>query len=225
MTTMDVTASAGLAVDLVHRMLTDTCRADEVQKASALHSLMVKNLSGSGRSEVLRAFHTDLASVVKRRHLVDAVADNLRADLGFRAAVSVYLPPGNSNTIKAGGSISASGQGIVAGGDVRSTNNSHNVDTSKRNYGGIPVAAVAVVALCLVGTGVVISVASGPGLDADSTCSEFLAADSDTQVAVLKKVYLAAGKPDRAGDPFILQNGVYTCGLAPNTTLGRLASR
>jgi hypothetical protein len=40
----------------------------------------------------------------------------------------------------------------------------------------------------------------------------------------MKRLYVAAGKAERAGDPFILQNATYACGRVPNTTLGKITS-
>lgn len=59
----------------------------------------------------------------------------------------------NHSTISAGGPISASDNGIIAGRDVTGSNNR----TKKFNFGGILVAAVAIVALILVGRAVVVN--------------------------------------------------------------------
>lgn len=62
----------------------------------------------------------------------------------------------NRSTISAGGSISASDNGIIAGRDVTDSNNTTHNRNKKFNFGGILVAAVAIVALFFVGRAVVV---------------------------------------------------------------------
>jgi hypothetical protein len=59
-------------------------------------------------------------------------------------------------------------------------------------------------------------------LSGTSTCSEWLGADSQTQAATLKKVYLNANRTQYAADPFIVQNGQYFCGQNPSITLNQI---
>ncbi|WP_394613521.1 hypothetical protein JNUCC0626_26765 [Lentzea sp. JNUCC 0626] len=75
------------------------------------------------------------------------------------------MPPRDEESgagISAGGSINASGNGTIAGRDVR---NSHN---KKVNFGGILVAAVAIVALFFAGKAVIVNMTGDSGA-ADST--------------------------------------------------------
>lgn len=79
------------------------------------------------------------------------------------------MPPRDEEAgarISADGSINASGNGIVAGRDVSNSNNTDN--RKKVNFGGILVAAVAIVALFLAGRAVIVNMAGDSGA-ADST--------------------------------------------------------
>lgn len=206
---------AATAVDLVRRWeLGQLDRQEEVQRARTLVAVFT------------RYGLTGLAPPA----LVGEVARLMEADDGFRRSVTAQLPAGRGNTISAGGPITATG-GIIAGGDV---SGSHNTDNRKKiSFGGLLVAVVALGALLLVGksvvgnlvTDVVDGAVDQATLTGSDTCRDFLAADPSTQIAVLKRVYLDAGKTERVGDPFILQNGQYECGQAPNMKLEDLARR
>ncbi|HEX7303363.1 hypothetical protein [Lentzea sp.] len=207
---------ATTAVDLVRRLeLGQLHQPAEVSQAQALQALFARyDLTGPDS-----------------RLLAREVAVLLEQDLAFRRSLTAQLPASRGNTIFAGGSIAAT-DGIIAGGDVK---DSHNTDNSKKtNYGGILVAVVAVAALYFAGKSVINGLGSDdpadPGggsavLTGSHTCRDFLAADQSTQLATLKRIYLDAGDAEQAGDPFILQNGQYTCGQAPNMKLSNLARR
>ncbi|MET9227280.1 hypothetical protein [Lentzea sp. NPDC003310] len=73
------------------------------------------------------------------------------------------MPPRDEragSSVSAGGSINAS-NGVIAGGNVSGSNNTDN--RKKTNYGGILVAAVAIVALFLVGRAVVVNLSGDDG--------------------------------------------------------------
>ncbi|MET9227275.1 hypothetical protein [Lentzea sp. NPDC003310] len=207
---------ATTAVDLVRRLeLRQLHQPDEVNRAQALQALFARYDLRGPDPQVL----------------VGEVTVLLEEDQNFRRSVTAQLPAFHGTTISAGGSISVT-DGIIAGGDVRDSHNTHN--NKKTNYGGILVAGVAVVALFLAGRAVVNVIAEIPAdpggggaavLTGSHTCRDFLAADQSTQLATLKRIYLDAGDAERAGDPFILQNGQYTCGQAPNMKLANLARR
>jgi len=101
----------------------------------------------------------------------------------------------------------------------------------KTNYGGLVAGAVAVVvviAVLLIGRAVYVNLIESnlvSGMNEKTTCREFLAADPQTQGSVMRRLYLKANHPDRAGDPFIAQNAEYDCGSSPDMTLGQLATR
>jgi hypothetical protein len=192
-----------------------------VQRAQSLH-------------DILTQYQVQIAGV-DRMTLISRVSELMDADAAFRDSVTSQLRS-TGNTVSAGGSITAT-HGVVAGGNVSDSNNTdiRNVGNKKNHFGGILVAVVAVVALFLVGKQVISTItengngpsgnsrSGGPALTGSSTCRDFLAADPATQTDVLKRVYLAAGREDLAGDPFILQNGQYRCGQAPGIKLERLA--
>ncbi|MEV6713447.1 hypothetical protein AB0M48_15575 [Lentzea sp. NPDC051208] len=75
----------------------------------------------------------------------------------------------NRSTISAGGSISASDNGIIAGRDVTDSSNTVHNRNKKFHFGGILVAAVAIAALFLVGRAVVVNLtgADEPAAGAD----------------------------------------------------------
>lgn len=209
---------ATTAVDLVRRLeLRQLHRPDEVHRAQTLRTLFERyDLSGPDPLD-----------------LVDEVTRLLEDDQAFRRSVTAQLPASQGNSISAGGSITATG-GVIAGGDVSDSNNTDN-SRKKTSFGGILVTVVAVAGLLLAGRTVINNLTSNepgdpvggstPALTGAHTCRDFLAADQPTQLATLKRVYLDAGDAESAGDPFILQNGQYTCGRAPNMKLEKLARR
>ncbi|MCX2950924.1 hypothetical protein [Lentzea sp. NEAU-D7] len=210
--------AATTAVDLVRRLeLRQLHRPDEVHRAQALQTLFERY---------------DLADLDPQA-LISEVTRLLEDDRAFRRSVTAQLPAVQGNTISAGGSITATG-GVIAGGDVSGSNNTDN-SKKKTSFGGILVTVVAVAGLLLAGRAVINNLTTGdpgdpaggsiPALTGSHTCRDFLAADQPTQLATLKRVYLEAGDAERAGDPFILQNGQYTCGQAPNMKLEKLARR
>lgn len=214
---------ASRAVDLVHRMLTGALEPRDVPAASRLQVLIASNLTRSGDSTVFMRYLGDPHSTSARRAVVDAVAEQLDHDESFRASVVAQTPQPAQTTLTAGGSISAAGRGIVANGSVSNNNNVNK----KTHLGGIPVAVVAGIALFLVGGTAVVTLTGNdkPTLDGSSTCREFLAASPAAQTDALKRVYLANDRADLAGDPFVLQNGQYSCGSAPSLTLDGMARR
>ncbi|MDI5974994.1 hypothetical protein [Amycolatopsis magusensis] len=216
---MDLTQSASRAVNSVQNMLVGRATPTEAERARSLQSLIIEGLNDPAHSTALLKFLSDPVSRSNRDEVVEAVTQKLRSDTAFRSSISDALQPPAHSGISVGGSINAE-KSDFAGRDLDKSKKTH--------FGGILVAVVAVVALFLVGREVVVSMASsdeGGSLTGKSTCREFLAASSAEQVAVLKRVYLDAGKTERAGDPFILQNGVYLCGGAPSLTLEALAQR
>lgn len=229
---MNSTASASRAVDLVHRMLTDTLDPGDRQVAGSVQALIVSNLSSSSHSTSLVQYLGNPQSTALRQELVKAVAEKVQSDEPFRTSLEKLLTPSRHTTMTAGRDMRASGRGIISAGDVSHSNNSTvdnstSSNTKKTHFGGILVAAVAVVALFLIGRAVIVNLASDEGrkLDGSSTCRDFLAASPDQQIDGLKRVYLANNRPDLAGDPFILQNGQYSCGNSPSITLDAMARR
>jgi hypothetical protein len=100
---------------------------------------------------------------------------------------------------------------------------------SKKTYGGIVAGAVAVVvviAVLLIGRAVYVNfVGSGSEsrMNESTTCREFLAADSENQASVMKRLFLKYKNTEAAADPFIVQNAQFECGPNPDMTLGQLA--
>ncbi|HEY0640571.1 MAG TPA: hypothetical protein VGD67_23320 [Pseudonocardiaceae bacterium] len=216
-------ATATRAVEVLHRMLAGTLPPTDTEAAIRVQGLLAAALSETGRAAAFARYLGEPGSEAARHALITEVALRMRTDPTFRAAIAGSLPGTPATGITAGRDISAGGRGIVAGRDVTGSN---NVDRSRRtHFGGILVAAVAVVALFLVGRAVVVTLAGEEeaGLTGSSTCREFLAAGPQVQLEALKKVYLDAGRADLAGDVFILQNGQYMCGQAPSRTLDSLA--
>ncbi|WP_394613526.1 hypothetical protein JNUCC0626_26790 [Lentzea sp. JNUCC 0626] len=207
--------TAFTVVDLVGQLPLGYLSPEDEKRAQALHRILVQH-------------HVQIVGV-NRTTLLDRVIELLDDDPAFRRSVTAQLAT-TGTTISAGGSITASGNGVIAGRDV---DQSRHTQHKKTNYGGILVAGVAVVALFLVGKTVINNLGtdepSTPGtssvLTGNHTCRDFLAADQPTQLATLKRIYLDAGDAERAGDPFIMQNGQYTCGQAPNMKLSGLARR
>ena len=209
---------ATTAVDLVQRLeLGQLHQRDEVHRAQSLQALFARYDLGDPDPPAL----------------VSEVTRLLEDDQAFRRSVTAQLPAFQGNTISAGGSITATG-GVIAGGDVSGSNNTDN-SRKKTSFGGILVTVVAVAGLLLAGRTVINNLTTGdpgvpgdgsqPSLTGSHTCRDFLAADQPTQLATLKRVYLDAGDAKGAGDPFILQNGQYTCGQAPNMKLEKLPRR
>lgn len=152
MTAVEAEATAARAVDLVRRLVGGELGSAEADRARTVQALVARALTTSGDDVLFMRYLGDPNSAEHRRSLVDGVAERLRADEGFNEAVAAQLRVRAGNSISAGGSITTSGRGIVAGGDV-----SHSNNKKKVNYGGVLVAVVAVVALFLVGRAVVVN--------------------------------------------------------------------
>jgi hypothetical protein len=227
---MDTTALADQAVDLIFKLLGGALQGPAEQAGDELFDLVAGRLSRSGRDSALRDFRAAPSHPRSHAALVEALTAELEASQSFRTSVAhsvdtaLHVSTSDSRTASR---VSADRGSNAAGRDLSIDQSS---TSTKNNFGGIPVAAVALAALAVIallygGYRVVTGVVEDSSMNADTTCSEFLVADSRAQVEVMKRLYVAAGKPDRAGDPFILQNATYTCGEAPNTTLGRITSR
>jgi hypothetical protein len=167
-----------------------------------------------GRIETLLEDHPELA-----RELTELVRE-------IERALTPAAGP-SSQTVR------ADRGGFASGRDLRvDQRQDHSKTTRKTNYGGLVAGAVAivvVVAVLLIGRAVIVNVGKAIGsvsqMNEATTCREFLAADSETQASVMKRLYLKYNHPDAAGDPFIVQNAEYSCGSSPDMTLGQLASR
>jgi hypothetical protein len=222
-TTLNQPDLAQEATELLARLVTDALTGTAHAAADRLFDLVSARLMRRGQSAVVDAFQRSPSSPAARAGLAQRLASEL-ADEQFRHSVQICVDQSRPRS-----DVRITQQ---AGRDSFAAGRDQQIDQSKRttknHFGGILIAAVAIVALIALGFGAKAVVANfqepeAPPLDANSTCAEFLRADSQTQVAVMKDLYLAAGHADRAGDPFILQNATYSCGQAPNMTLGTLA--
>ncbi|MEC3982132.1 hypothetical protein [Amycolatopsis sp. H20-H5] len=218
---------AGRTAALLAGLLSNSLSGDADTAANRLFNLVSGRLVRKGESWVLQNLQTDPGS----RHARNALAQRLGPELtddSFRREVSACLD--QSATTTSGSFAQHAGRdNFGAGRDLR-VDQSERTSNTKNHFGGIVTAVVAVVAIIALGFGAKavvgkLSDSLGPSLDSGSTCAQFLQADSAAQVAVMKKLYLAAGHADRAGDPFILQNATYSCGQSPNLKLGTLAAR
>ncbi|MEO6082938.1 MAG: hypothetical protein ABIQ18_07510 [Umezawaea sp.] len=227
---MDTTVLADQAVGLIFKLLSGVLQGPAGQAGDQLFDLVAGRLARAGKDEALHDFRSAPARPESHTALVDALRAELDASQSFRASVAhsvdtaLHVSTTDSRTAS---TVSADRGSSAAGRDLSID---QSTTSTKNSFGGISVVAVAISALAVIallygGYQVVAGVVADSSMGADTTCSEFLLADSQAQVEVMKRLYVAAGKPDRAGDPFILQNATYTCGEAPNTTLGRIAGR
>ncbi|MEU4247744.1 hypothetical protein AB0F15_10055 [Amycolatopsis sp. NPDC026612] len=207
---------------LLAELLSGTLSGRAEEAADRLFDLVSGRLARAGQTEAVRDFRQHPASTANRDALTQCVARELTNDV-FHREVTACL---DQSVTTSGGFRQTSGRDSYGAGRDLSVDRSRR--TSKTSFGGLPVAAVAIVALIALGLGAKVvfggsGTQTGTSLDADSTCTEFLRADPATQMAVVKELYLAAGHADRAGDPFILQNATYACGSSPNMKLRTLA--
>jgi hypothetical protein len=172
--------------------------------------------------QVLDKFLSNPADDAGRTSLLTELVRQFHSDADFRRDVSSLVQSLTGGAPLTATVVTATHDSVAIGhaqGDV-------NVWNRRVTIGGfsIPLGAVIIgAAIVLAFGGFFIANAGGSGsLSGSSTCREWLAADSATQAAVLKKLYLDAGKTERAADPFIVQNGQYFCGPRPDVTLGKL---
>jgi hypothetical protein len=214
------------ATVLLARLMTGSLSGPPEEAADRLFDLVSGRLVRKGESDVVRDFQRDPGSPGNRTALTKRLGRELMDDT-FRWEVTNCLDESTSET--SGDFAQVAGRDSYGAGRDLRVDQSRRASTTKNHFGGVLIAVVAVVALIAVGFGakaVLNSLGNSLGstsLTGDSTCAEFLRADSATQVAAMKELYLSAGRADRAGDPFILQNATYSCGQSPNMKLSTLA--
>jgi hypothetical protein len=220
---MTVDQIAENAVDLLAQLLAGVLTGTAKQAADELFDLASSRMARKREPGLITALQDSPGDLQTKSKLRQKIAQEMSGDGDFRQQVVILLDRSAQSTT-ASIRQTAGRDNFGAGRDL-------SVDQSKRNtkinFGGVVVTIVAVAALIFGGKFVIekIQESTGSTLTGDSTCTEFLKADSATQVAVMKELYLNAKQPERAGDPFILQNATYSCGQAPNMKLSRLASR
>jgi hypothetical protein len=179
-------------------------------------------MTSKGKGRILGEFMQNPADDAVRASLLAELTGQLTTNPDFRRDVLSLvqsLSGGGASTT----TVTTATHGSVAIGHAQGD---VNVWNRRVTIGGfsIPLGALIIGAALVLAFGgffVVNNDAFG-SLSGSSTCREWLAADSGTQAAVLKRLYLDAGKTEDAADPFIVQNGQYYCATRANVTLKKL---
>jgi len=226
---MDTSTLASQAINVLVRLFAGNLKGPAATAATGLYDLIFRNFTSTGDTGILEQLKNSPRQLPRQDAVSGVLSSKLDSNERFRNSVSSMVENFNdslNDQSQNAAHVTADRGSIAAGRDL-------SVDQSKRtdktNYGGIVVALFAVVVvLILVAAWPKIqsalqNVTTGGGMSANTTCRDFLAADSNSQAQIMKKVYLDANKPSLASDPFIVQNAEYFCGQAPNMTLGHLA--
>jgi hypothetical protein len=212
------------AVDLIAA----TFRGAPGEIGKSMLRLVAGQLSLSGDGDTLadlrRRPHDEDVQVT----LAAAILDEMRSDPVFRRGVFDLVS--QVATEPAAGGVHVNTTTATRGGvAVTNTGGTVNILSKKVNFGGLSVSVgtlvlAGVVVLGLGGWGLSAVSGSGPSVSGTTTCREWLGLDYQTQSDVMKKLYLAADKPNRAADPFIVENTQYACGSRPDNTLNQLVA-
>lgn len=221
---MDVNPLAFRIIQVIVQSLTGVLSGPAAPAANELRDLVFDTFRDTPGGLAFQRLAEAPTSRSRQKDAQSTLFGKLAADPDFRRhATDVLDWTAFHDESRTSTTVTASGRATAAGRDLNST-------TNKTNYGGLVVGLFAVVVIIVLAVAwpkiqsVLQDVTSGTGMNANTTCREFLAADTGSQAEIMKKVYLDANKPNLAGDPFIVQNADYFCGQEPDVTLGQLAA-
>lgn len=226
---MDTDALASRAINILVSFFTGNLKGAAAVAASNLYELIFRNFEASGNSDVLERLEKLPRQFPRQDEATKALTRKLDSNETFRGSVSSMIQNISDSLNDQSSNVAyvSANRGSMAAGRDLSIDRSKR--TNKTNYGGIVVGIVAIVVIFILVAAwpkiqsALQGITTGSGMSANTTCRDFLAADSNSQAQIMKKVYLDANKPSLASDPFIVQNAEYFCGQAPNMTLGHLA--
>jgi hypothetical protein len=221
---------AAVSTGIVHAMAGDAWHATAHRLAKALgrgHAResellaqlnedrrTVRSAAGADRDAVSAAARARWSGVL--RNLAQSDPD---APATFKELAAILEQTGGQSVVDQR-SNRGSNQNINVSGRGNNVAGRDNNKTIKT--GGVLIAIVAVVAIIWGGSkiyDVASNAVSGPSITPNSTCSQWLRADENTQ----RQSALAAAEEDgnqaEMSDGFIVQNVQYDCGYNPNSTL------
>lgn len=227
---MDTNALTLRVINVLVSFFAGSLKGAAAVAASELYELVFRNFESTGNSDVLERLEKLPRQFPRQAEASKVLSGKLDADEGFRTSVSSMVQNISDSLNDQSSNVAyvSANRGSMAAGRDLSIDRSKR--TNKTNYGGIVIGVFAVaVILILVAAwpkiqSVLQTVTTGSGMSASTTCRDFLAADTNSQAQIMKKVYLDANKPSLASDPFIVQNAEYFCGQEPDVTLGHLAA-
>ncbi|WP_328346503.1 hypothetical protein [Micromonospora sp. NBC_00421] len=224
---MEPGSLASDAIGLLAALAQGTLQGVGAQAGEELYDLVAAQMRTAGERPALEAFEEDPTNTAIQRRFRAALAHELAADPQFRATVSRIAEKAvDGNASVSFGNTVNSPTNILSGEAQQGDRYNYGHQGNKINFGGILIAVVAVVALFFAGRAIYVSVggdsSGGTGLSESSTCTEYLSKDDATRKETMRRLYLEAGKADRAGDAFILQNADYECGQRPKSTLAQI---
>jgi hypothetical protein len=193
-----------------------------------LYGAVLRHFRAHSAGGTFESFESSPTSPQTRDAFVQSLNLQLAEDGDFRERVRTLVSMVTAQDSSVRSVVTADRGSTAVGRDYNQTTTNSK---KKTNYGGLVVAFVAIVVIGLIlfiGRKVYVAVdnaaSSAAGLNGGSTCADYLAsADDQDKARTMKKLYLAANKPQLAGDPFILQNTDYFCSSSPKTTLAHLA--
>jgi hypothetical protein len=191
-----------------------------IAAAESLYELIELAFRGAGAEAAWNEYVSDPQSpVVVERILAAALRGDPALTQDIERAVTEVTDNSRQRINTNQSNAQAHGGGSIVGGN-------QNTSHTRHSWGGVvAVIAVVIVAVVAILAGkAVYDTVQKSGLDANSTCADFLRADQQTELTALREVGVEKGVSG-IGSPLALPAISYACSSEPDALLGDMVVR